>query len=52
MTVAQILKAARQAYQPYLTPDNSEWGAELVDLRVPGSAIAEQLDTLDRRKLC
>jgi len=51
MTVAQILKAARQAYQPYLTPDDSEWGAGLVDLRVPGSAIAEQLDTLDRRKL-
>jgi branched-chain amino acid transport system ATP-binding protein len=51
MTVAQILKAARQAYVPYLTPDDSEWGAGLVDLRVPGSAIAEQLDTLDRRKL-
>jgi branched-chain amino acid transport system ATP-binding protein len=51
MTVAQILKAARQAYKPYLTPDDSEWGARLVDLRVPGSAIAEQLDTLDRRKL-
>jgi branched-chain amino acid transport system ATP-binding protein len=51
MTVAQILKAARQAYQPYLTPDDSEWGAGLVDLRVPGSAIAEQLDTLNRRKL-
>jgi branched-chain amino acid transport system ATP-binding protein len=51
MTVAQILKAARQAYKPYLTPDDSEWGAGLVDLRVPGSAVAEQLDTLDRRKL-
>jgi branched-chain amino acid transport system ATP-binding protein len=51
MTVAQILKAARQAYEPYLTPDDSEWGAGLVELRVPGSAIAEQLDTLDRRKL-
>jgi branched-chain amino acid transport system ATP-binding protein len=51
MTVAQVLKAARQAYKPYLTPDDSEWGAGLVDFRVPGSAIAEQLDTLDRRKL-
>jgi branched-chain amino acid transport system ATP-binding protein len=51
MTVTQILKAARQAYKPYLTPDDSEWGAGLVELRVPGSAIAEQLDTLDRRKL-
>jgi len=51
MTVAHILKAARQAYVPYLTPDDSEWGAGLVDLRVSGSAIAEQLDTLNRRKL-
>ena len=51
MTVAQVLKAARQAYTPYLTPDDSEWGAGLVDFRVPGSVVAEQLDTLDRRKL-
>lgn len=51
MTVGQVLKAARQAYKPYLTPDDSEWGAGLVDLRVPRSATAEQLDTLNRRKL-
>jgi branched-chain amino acid transport system ATP-binding protein len=51
MTVAQVLKAARQAYRPYLTPDDSEWGAGLVAFRVPGSAMADQLETLNRRKL-
>jgi branched-chain amino acid transport system ATP-binding protein len=51
LTVAEVFKAARQAYRPYLTPDDSEWGAGLVDFRVPGSVIAEQLDTLHRRKL-
>ncbi len=51
MTVAQVLKAARQAYPPYLTPDDSEWGAGLVAFRIPGTAMADQLDTLNRRKL-
>ena len=51
MTVAQVLKAARQAYQPYLTPDDSEWGAGLVDFRIPGAMMADRLDTLNRRKL-
>ncbi|UTD26274.1 ABC transporter ATP-binding protein [Bradyrhizobium sp. WD16] len=51
MTVAQVLKAARQAYRPYLTPDDSEWGAGLVDFRVSGATMADQLDTLNRRKL-
>ena len=51
MTVAQVLKAARQAYRPYLTPDDSEWGAGLVAFHVPGSTMADQLETLNRRKL-
>jgi branched-chain amino acid transport system ATP-binding protein len=51
LTVAEVFKATRQAYRPYLTPDESEWGAGLVDFRVPGGAIAEGLDTLHRRKL-
>ncbi len=51
LTVAEVLKAARQSYRPYLTPDDSEWGAELVGFRVPGSVVAERLDTLQRRKL-
>ncbi|MGX5776920.1 ABC transporter ATP-binding protein [Methylorubrum zatmanii] len=51
LTVAEVLKAARQAYKPYLTPDDSEWGADLVDFRIPGNVVAERLDTLHRRKL-
>jgi branched-chain amino acid transport system ATP-binding protein len=51
MTVGQVLKAARQAYRPYLTPDDSEWGAGLVAFRIPATVIADQLETLNRRKL-
>ena len=51
LTVAEVLKAARQAHAPYLTPDDAEWGADLVNFRMPGSTVAEQLDTLNRRKL-
>ncbi|WP_157038798.1 ABC transporter ATP-binding protein [Rhodopseudomonas palustris] len=51
MTVAQVLKAARQAYRPYLTPDDAEWGAGLVGFRIPGAMMADRLDTLNRRKL-
>jgi len=51
LTVAEVFKAARQAYKPYLTPDDSEWGSELVTFRVPGNVLAERLDTLHRRKL-
>jgi branched-chain amino acid transport system ATP-binding protein len=51
MTVGQVLKAARQAYRPYLTPDDSEWGAGLVAFRIPSTAVADQLETLNRRKL-
>jgi len=51
LTVAQVFKAARQAHRPFLVPDQAEWGANLAGFHVPGSMIAEQLDTLDRRKL-
>ncbi|WP_245450222.1 ABC transporter ATP-binding protein [Rhizobium anhuiense] len=51
LTVAEVFKAARQAFAPYLTPDDAEWGAELVGFHVPGNTIAERLDTLNRRKL-
>lgn len=51
MTVAQVLKAARQAYRPYLTPDDSEWGAGLANFRIPGATMADRLDALNRRKL-
>jgi branched-chain amino acid transport system ATP-binding protein len=51
MTVGQVLKAARQAYRPYLTPDDSEWGAGLVAFHVPAMTMADHLETLNRRKL-
>jgi branched-chain amino acid transport system ATP-binding protein len=51
LTVAEVFKAARQAFHPYLPPDQAEWGANLAGFHVPGSMIAEQLDALDRRKL-
>lgn len=51
MTVGQVLKAARQAYRPYLTPDDSEWGAGLVTFHMPSLTMADQLETLNRRKL-
>ncbi|WP_027525887.1 ABC transporter ATP-binding protein [Bradyrhizobium sp. Ec3.3] len=51
LTVAQVFKAARQAYHPFLVPDQAEWGANLAEFHVAGTMIAEQLDTLDRRKL-
>ena len=51
LTVAEVFKATRQAYRPYLTPDDSEWGAGLTAFRAPGATVAEQLDTLNRRKL-
>ena len=51
LTVAEVFKATRHAYRPYLTPDDSEWGAGLTAFRAPGSTVAEQLDTLNRRKL-
>jgi len=51
LTVAEVLKGARQAYRPYLTPDDAEWGAALVNFSVSGKVRAEALDTLNRRKL-
>ena len=51
LTVAEVFKAARQAYAPYLTPDDAEWGAALVGFHVAGREKADRLDTLNRRKL-
>lgn len=51
LTVGEVLKAARQAYRPYLTGDHAEWGAELVRFRIDAHKPASRLDTLDRRKL-
>ena len=51
LTVGETFKAARQAFRPYLTKFDAEYGAELVGLHVDGEKPATQLDTLDRRKL-
>ena len=51
LTVGETLKAARQAYKPYLTRLHAEWGTELVRLNVPDDLPTAQLDTLNRRKL-
>lgn len=51
LTVGQTLKAARQAYRPYLTRLHAEWGTELVGLALDEDRPTARLDTLDRRKL-
>ncbi len=51
LTVGEVFKAARQAFAPYLTSFHAEAAAEKVGLRVPMSALAGSLETLNRRKL-
>jgi branched-chain amino acid transport system ATP-binding protein len=51
LTVADVFRAARQAYQPFLTRFHAEWAADQVGLRVRMSASAGSLETLNRRKL-
>jgi ABC-type branched-subunit amino acid transport system ATPase component len=51
LTVAEVLKAARQAHPPYLTAHQAEWAAARVGLRVPGATVSGSLGTLDRRRL-
>jgi branched-chain amino acid transport system ATP-binding protein len=51
LTVGETLKAARQAYRPYLTRHHAEWGAETVRLNARPEVPTAQLDTLNRRKL-
>ncbi|MBN9510955.1 MAG: ATP-binding cassette domain-containing protein [Alphaproteobacteria bacterium] len=51
LTVGETLRAARQAFAPYLTRFHAEWAAEKVALRVPMSQLAGSLETLNRRKL-
>ena len=51
LSVADVLKAARQAYRPYLTRQQAEWAADRVGLTVPLDLLAGSLGTLDRRRL-
>lgn len=51
LTVREVLRAARQAYPPYLTRFAAEWAADAVGLRLPMGALAGSLEALNRRKL-
>ena len=51
LTVGQTFKAARQAYRPFLTKHDAEYGADLVGLTVDEDTPTPQLDTFSRRKL-
>ncbi|MFZ1816275.1 MAG: ATP-binding cassette domain-containing protein [Rhizobiaceae bacterium] len=51
MTVGDVFRAAREAYKPYLTRFDAEWGARHAHLHIPWDVPAGALDTFDRRKL-
>jgi branched-chain amino acid transport system ATP-binding protein len=51
LTVGETLKAARQAFEPWLTRFDAEYGANLVHFRVPYDRPTVALKTFDRRKL-
>ncbi|MFD1331220.1 ABC transporter ATP-binding protein [Methylopila musalis] len=51
LTVGQTFKAARQAYRPYLTRFDAEYGAELVHLHVDPDEPTARLEAMNRRKL-
>jgi branched-chain amino acid transport system ATP-binding protein len=51
LTVGETFKAARQAYRPYLTKFDAEYGAELAELTVNYDEPTARLETLNRRKL-
>jgi branched-chain amino acid transport system ATP-binding protein len=51
LTVGETFKAVRQAYRPYLTRFDAEYGAELVGLKVRDDEPTVRLETLNRRKL-
>jgi branched-chain amino acid transport system ATP-binding protein len=51
LTVGETFKAARQAYYPYLTKFDAEYGAELVGFHASNDEPTASLETLNRRKL-
>lgn len=51
LTVGETFKAARQAYEPYLTRFDAEYGAGLVDFVALYNTPNSQLKTFERRKL-
>ncbi|MEQ8441378.1 MAG: ATP-binding cassette domain-containing protein [Alphaproteobacteria bacterium] len=51
LTVGETFKAARQAYKPYLTKFDAEYGASLVHFHVDEDTHNSRLKTFERRKL-
>ncbi len=51
LTVGETMKAARQAFRPWLTRFDAEYGADLVHFRVPHDRPTVSLKTFERRKL-
>ncbi|WP_395660138.1 ABC transporter ATP-binding protein [Aestuariivirga sp.] len=51
LTVGETLKAARQAFKPWLTRFDAEYGANLVHFRAPYDKPNSSLKTFERRKL-
>lgn len=51
LTVGETLKAARQAFKPWLTRFDAEYGANLVRFTVPYDTPTVSLKTFERRKL-
>ena len=51
LTVGETMKAARQAFRPWLTRFDAEYSANLVQFRVPYDHPTVSLKTFERRKL-
>lgn len=51
LTVGETFKASRQAYKPYLTRFDAEYGASLVNFTAPYDKPTTSLKTFERRKL-
>jgi branched-chain amino acid transport system ATP-binding protein len=51
LTVGETFKAARQAFRPWLTRFDAEYGADLVHFTVPYDRSTSGLKTFERRKL-
>jgi branched-chain amino acid transport system ATP-binding protein len=51
LTVGETMKAARQAFRPWLTRFDAEYGADLVHFRAPYHLPTVSLKTFERRKL-
>lgn len=51
MTIDEAFRAARFAYQPYMTRFDAESGARRARLQQPWATVCGGLDTFDRRKM-